>query len=129
MTREKNTKKALRRKLDALIKESGRTTWKSGDYSFSFPALPLVCTRVIYFDRNESASWKEYLYFPKGTYKWKGRQVYFTIQEELYLYERLVLGKSGKESEKGGKYALVNMRKRLGDDFLEDVTEKKNCKR
>jgi hypothetical protein len=83
-------------KLRSLVKENGGASWAQGAYRFLFP------------DGAGNGNF--------GVYFWQGREIYVTHAEALHLYERLVLGKSGRQCATNG--ILRNLRKRFGDAFL-----------
>jgi hypothetical protein len=88
-------------KLRSLVKENGKTSWVEGEYRFLFP------DGVHRIDDSTGDF---------GGYFWKGREIYVTCAEALHLYERLMLGKSGRQCTTNG--LLQNLRKRFGDAFL-----------
>jgi hypothetical protein len=83
--------------LRSLVKENGGASWVQGEYRFLFP--------------DGGAGNGNF-----GSYFWQGREIYITYAEALHLYERLILGKSGRRCAANGM--LRNVRKRLGDMFL-----------
>jgi hypothetical protein len=92
--RGRSTGRASFERLCSLVKENGNASWVQGEYEFLFPA------------GNGSF----------GRYLWRGREIYVTYAEALYLYERLALEKSGRQCATNG--LLRNLRKRLGGAFL-----------
>jgi hypothetical protein len=90
-------------KLRSFVKENGKASWVQGEYRFLFP------DGVRRTDNNTGNG-------NFGSYFWRGREIYVTYAEALYLYERLILGKSGRQCTTNGM--LRNLRKRLGDAFL-----------
>ncbi|MDR1073823.1 MAG: hypothetical protein LBL45_09150 [Treponema sp.] len=66
--------------------------WEHGEYNFLF---------------NPEALWHRFF--------WRGKPMRVTKAESLFLFRRLVLGKDSD------KYALHNIRRRLGGDFLKDA--------
>jgi hypothetical protein len=85
-------KRTAHEELRKAIKEYP-CDWEHGEYNFLFS--PKVCLRRFF---------------------WKGRAVHITASEGLFLFRRLVLG------EPSDRYALHNIRKRLGRDFLSDAS-------
>jgi len=75
--------------IDAALED--KDVWQQGEYKFLFAARK---------------------------YCWKGKEVYLTSGEQLYLFKWLVL-KDG--TGKYCKFYLCNMRRRLGKEFLADV--------
>jgi hypothetical protein len=55
--------------------------------------------------------------FYTGSYYWKGTKVYITAGEALFLYRWLVLS----QYERSQLYFIHNMRKRYGNEFLQEV--------
>jgi hypothetical protein len=84
--------------LQGLVKENGRAVWEQGAYRFLFP------------DGNRSVEGGF------GSYFWQGRELYITYAEALHLYERLVLGKRGRQCTTNGMLRIL--RQRFGDTFL-----------
>ena len=70
-----------------------KDVWTHGDYTFSF--------------------WSR-------QYFWKGEELYLTANEALFLFRWLVLN---DEIHKMQRFYVRNMRKRLGKEFLADITE------
>jgi len=58
--------------------------------------------------------------FATETYYWKGKEIYLTANEQLFLYNWLVLK---DEIHKRQRFYLRNMRKRLGKEFLAGIAE------
>jgi hypothetical protein len=96
-------------KLRSLVKENGTASWVQGEYKFLFPDGA---------HRFEEETGKVSVTGNGnfGSYFWRGREIYVTYAETLHLYERLVLGKSGRQCTTNG--LLRNLRKRFGDAFL-----------
>jgi hypothetical protein len=96
-------------KLRSLVRENGSASWVRKEYRFLFPGS---------VRRNEDDADKASVAGNGafGRYFWQGREIYLTHAEALHLYERLVLGKSGRQCTTNG--LLRNLRKRLGDTFL-----------
>jgi len=60
--------------------------------------------------------------FAEKSYFWKDKGIYLTANEQLFLYRRLVLS----DETQIQYFYLRNMRRRLGKEFLADITEDKN---
>jgi hypothetical protein len=72
---------------------------------------------------NGESVWSEYEYrfcFSSRRYFWNGKEIYVTANEALFLYRWLVLNDDVCKTQ---MYYLWNMRKRLGKEFLAEVTE------
>jgi hypothetical protein len=104
--KKRSTGRLSLEKLRSLVKENGNASWAQGEYRFLFPDGGR---------RIEDPAAKERV-TGNGGYFWRGREIYVTYAEALHLYERLVLGKSGRQCTTNG--VLRNLRKRLGDTFL-----------
>jgi hypothetical protein len=69
------------------------------------------------------AVWEQYGYlfkFAERKYFWNGKEIHVTANEALFLYRWLVLKDATCETQ---MYHLRNMRRRLGKEFLAEVTE------
>ena len=89
-------KKTAKSELESLAVDAsleGKSIWKDGEYSFDF-------LRRKYF--------------------WKDEDIHITVNEALFLFRWLVLK---DEIYKVQWYYLRNIRRRLGPDFLKEVSE------
>jgi len=59
-------------------------------------------------------------YFDVDKFYWKGKEIYFTVGEQYFLYTWLILKEDICERH---RYFLAHKRKRLGKDFLADVKD------
>jgi hypothetical protein len=89
---ERQQKLAAVRLLKKLVEDGGVKGWRRGGYEF---------------------------FFDDHAYFWKGRELYFTAGEELFLYRWLVFGKYVERQ----RYFLVNLRQKFGKDFLVPLPE------
>jgi hypothetical protein len=105
--KRRSTDKISLEKLRSLVREAGNACWAQGEYRFLFPD-------GVY--RIEDALEKGHGNGNFGSYFWRGREIYVTYAEALHLYERLLLGKSGRKCTTNG--LLQNLRRRFGDTFL-----------
>jgi hypothetical protein len=80
-------KLAAVRLFEKLVKDNGVKGWRYSGYEF---------------------------FFDDRVYFWKGREIYFTAGEELFLYRWLVLRKYAEQQN----YYLKNLRRKFGKDFL-----------
>jgi uncharacterized protein (UPF0216 family) len=67
-------------------------------------------------------AWERYDYrlkFLSGKYYWRGKEIHVTANERLFLYRWLVLH---EDTCKLQMYYLRHMRRRLGKEFLAEVT-------
>jgi hypothetical protein len=74
-------------------------------------------------DEDNSAIWKRFeykFYFMARKYFWNDKEIHVTANEALFLYRWLVLHDDICNTQ---RYYLRNMRKRLGREFLAEVTE------
>jgi hypothetical protein len=105
----RNTNQMSLEKLRSLVRENGSSSWAQGKYRFLFPdgerRIEDDTGKIIVAGNGDF-----------GSYFWKGREIYVTYAEALHLYERLALGKSGRQCTTNG--LLRNLRKRFGDAFL-----------
>ena len=91
-------KVTAKKRLDDLIVDAiaenpaFKTKWKNGFYEFRF------------IERK---------------YLWRGKEVYITAGEALFLFQWLVLSENVSKLQ---WYYLQNMRRRLGRDFLREVS-------
>jgi len=60
--------------------------------------------------------------FAEKSYFWKDKDIYLTANEQLFLYRWLMLNDEAQIQY----FYLRNMRRRLGKEFLADMTEGKN---
>jgi hypothetical protein len=105
----RSTNQASIEKLRLLVRENGKASWIQGEYRFLFPDG----TRRVEENMGKVSVAGNGNF---GSYFWRERGIYLTYAESLYLYERLVLGKSGRRCATNGM--LRNLRKRFGDTFL-----------
>jgi hypothetical protein len=105
----RSTSRMSLEKLRSLVRENGNSSWAQGTYRFLFPDG----THRVEDDTGKITVAGNGDF---GSYFWEGREIYVTYAEALHLYERLVLGKSGRQCATNG--LLRNLRKRLGDAFL-----------
>jgi hypothetical protein len=96
-------------KLRSLVRKNGNSSWVQGEYRFLFPDG----TRRVEDDTGKVSVTGNGDF---GSYFWRDREIYVTYAEALHLYERLVLGKSGRQCTTNG--LLRNLRERLGYAFL-----------
>jgi len=88
--------------------------------------LPELIRKAV-TEENKESMWvqKEYkFFFSQRQYFWKGKGVYLTAGEELFLFRWLVLDDEAFYNAQW--FYLRNLRKRLGKDFLRDIQEEKN---
>jgi hypothetical protein len=73
-------------------------------------------------DEDTDTAWARFGYrfgFMSRKYFWNGREIHITANEALFLYRWLVLHDDIRNTQ---RYFLRNMRKRLGKEFLVEVT-------
>jgi hypothetical protein len=82
--------------LRKYVRVMGIGTWEEGQYAFNFAA---------------------------GSYRAGGKKLHVTPAEALYLYERLLLEKTPKETT--CRYAIQRLRERYGAEFLDEYIDSK----
>jgi hypothetical protein len=97
---QKGSRKGRRREFErALANELGKPSacpvWERGEYRFEFAHTYEGCA-----------------------FFWKGRRLYVTSCEALYLYQRLVLGM--KASASTSPLTLYGLRRKFGGAFLQE---------